>query len=106
MIVELPRNINPNELIKEQIVNMYGTCPCCGESRPITGIGNVTSTWYGKPNNSPKNWFQKNHHWKQDLYFCMTCGAKWETIPYPTDIINAKEANKIWEKIKAVNQKI
>ena len=70
-------------------------------------IGSICITWCGKKdkehkriNFNPKYWFQKekNHHWKILCCKCYTCGATWDTPPFPTDIMTEKELDNIFSE--------
>ena len=92
--------------------NKYSVCPICGESRSFARCllekiqsgehyegflwGGVEKQclwpcdkgWYGVAKGDiigvflPWRW----HHWHIDSYECHTCGAKWDSEPYPIDI--------------------
>lgn len=117
-ITKLPNIVNPNDLLKEEVKKRYGSkCPFCGEVRSIwdfsnseefmtkgLDIGSLHKTWYGKQceankfiNINPKYWFQKDHHWEILCCKCFTCGAEWETPPYPTDAVTQKELDSIFK---------
>lgn len=116
-ITKLPNIINPNIMLQDEIKKRYGSkCPFCGEVRSIWDfenskefmtkglrIGGICKTWYGKQYEihkpisfNPKYWFQKDHHWKILCCKCYTCGATWDTPPFPTDVMTQKELDNIF----------
>jgi hypothetical protein len=120
MVTKLPDAIDPAVVLKEQITNKYSKCPCCGESKGFVRylkkgvtdkgvISCVYRSWYGKQYEGmehsvfeflkPKHWFEKCFHYRQDLYQCKSCGCKWETIPYPTNVVTQKDINFILNQL-------
>ena len=116
-VTKLPNIINPNSMVEDEIKKRYGSkCPFCGEEKSIwdfknskefmtkgLDIGSLCRTWYGKRDEenkviifNPKYWFQKDHHWKVLYCKCYTCGAAWDTPPFPTDAITQKELDSIF----------
>lgn len=104
-ITQLPDSINPNKLIMEAMDEKYSICPFCGENRRVDFIKsdkgickhNYTS-WYGKKTDSffsSFKFWEKDLHWRIDKWRCNTCGAKWESEPYPTDIMGGEVFNDI-----------
>jgi len=90
-ITKLPDSLDPSTIIKKKIDELNSICPFCGE----TGNHNLNEggiargayrTWFGKQDHSLKSFLKKSHHWRVNLYECYTCGAEWESDPYPTDI--------------------
>lgn len=103
-ITKLPNKIDPNKMIEEEIDKNNSICPMCGEHAEYqfdrlygggSGIERVpiTTSWYGKqyederPLEAFKFW-KENHHWKRNHYECHTCGCKWMSDAFPTDIYN------------------
>lgn len=98
-ITKLPDILNPNKIAEKKIFEKYGICPFCGEkerfgcdnSRGSKGVWDWETTWYGKhdKNNNKFSWlrfWEKNIIWKCKKFECHTCGAKWESPPYPKNI--------------------
>lgn len=110
-ITKLPNNCDPVLIIQNRSREKYSVCPMCGESRNsakcllekiATGKeyqdflwGGVerrnlvpSKGWYGPAEGDilgiflPWRW----HHWHIDSYKCHTCGAEWDSDPYPVDI--------------------
>ena len=123
-ITKLPNIINPNTILEDKIKKRYGSkCPFCGETRSIWDfskseefmtkglrIGGVCKTWYGRKDEidkpisfNPKYWFQKKHHWKILCCRCYTCGAAWDTPPYPTDTVTQKEVKDIFTELVQID---
>ena len=85
-ITKLPDVIDPSKLIQEEVRKRNNICPFCKRRGLWGGELRSTKSWYGKQNHKLKSLFQKSHYWKIDYYKCYSCGAEWETDPYPTDI--------------------
>lgn len=105
-------------------------CPFCGETRKRwdclkdkdlnAGVdcGGIYIHWYGYPDDIDaerssrslskdlkdlitfRHLKEKHHHWRIDDCTCHTCGAEWETPPYPTDVLSQDELNKIYGDLK------
>lgn len=57
-------------------------CPCCGENKPTTSYSLFENK--GILSGLQKHgtgFFSQGMVW--DLYSCKTCGAEWESAPYP-----------------------
>lgn len=99
-ITRLPDILDPNKIADEKIQEKYGTCPFCGEKRKYNwrngwvspGVEAITDDWYGKHDEMDKGllvwlrFWEKNIYWKRMRFRCYTCGAKWESPPYPKNI--------------------
>lgn len=111
-LTKLPDSCDPNLLIQEKNRAIYSICPCCGESRKdiyclmdklekgeygwpgdlyggVERINYVPSKgWYGPAKGDWLGWVipGRKHRWRIDCYRCHTCGAEWESDPYPDDI--------------------
>jgi ribosomal protein L37AE/L43A len=91
-IIKLPRDLDPNEMIRKRMYEKYSICPFCGEEKKYAlfsgneGVERYSSEdWYGKQ----KHWWhiwEEPHHWRIDHWKCRTCGAEWKSEAYPTDI--------------------
>ena len=105
-ITRLPDSLNPNKLIMEAMDKKYSVCPFCGESRRVGPISskygvrkNRTKRWYGKKKESffsDFKFWEKDHCWNVDQWECKSCGAAWESDPYPTDIMSGDDLSKIY----------
>lgn len=117
MISKLPDKLNPNVLLEKEITKKFEKCPFCGETKSWThfigtkeylhkGLHTSYRTWYGKPYEgdgnlfhlqelNPINWFKPNHHWRVNEYHCCSCGAEWESDPFPRDIDVKKKLEDI-----------
>lgn len=114
-ITRLPSEIDPARMIEERITEKFKICPFCGETRDSDkclldsikrGESIKDSLWGGVEKINyvpPKGWYgpakgdilgnfipSRYHHWRIDCYRCHTCGAEWESDPYPTDITGLK----------------
>ena len=97
-LTKLPDSCDPNLLIKERSRKIFSVCPCCGESKNyhlLENNGGVERIEYVNPNGwygpakgywigllFPNRWY----HWRIDNYKCHSCGAEWESDPYPIDV--------------------
>ena len=62
-----------------------GQCPCCGESKKSTEWFAVGEINKGVLSGIEKTWVEglfRTKFMKCDCYFCLTCGAEWESGPY------------------------
>lgn len=97
-ITKLPETINPNKILREKMAERYSVCPFCGETEKCknpydiwksrSGIHqNMPKSWHGKRNEdnmfSVFKFWERSRYWKIDQYKCYTCGAEWESEPYP-----------------------
>ena len=119
-ITKLPDNLDPNRMIEQEIEKRYKKCPCCGETREFPSsdisshwVGELFRSWYGKQYEytpgkieanwsfftPPKYWFEKDHYWRINSYFCTGCGAKWESPAFRYDILTQEEAQEIYNKL-------
>jgi len=100
-LTKLPDNCDANLMVQEESRKKFAVCPCCGESRShfypyITGGIELeylvpSKGYYGPARGDfwgrflPSRW----HNWRIDSYRCHTCGAEWESDPYPIDLRNS-----------------
>ena len=100
-ITRLPDAVNPNVIIRKKIDEIYGSeCPFC--KKPLNQLLNHTiSFWYGKQEGLPflKRMTSRKRHWQQNHYYCTSCGAGWDSIAFPQDILSQEEVDEIYEKI-------
>ena len=76
-------------------------CPCCGENREYDFKGDRTygivkyngSFWHGSklkykyPILGAFLFLNRdNKHWRTSIFKCVTCGAEWESDPYPVEL--------------------
>lgn len=120
IITKLPDKIDPNKIMMDEIDKRYRRCPCCGETRffPTDNVNDgwivkLYRSWYGKQHEySPgkaypnfflfipiKYLFEKSRHWRINSYSCTGCGTRWDSIAFPTDILNTEEIQNIYNKI-------
>ena len=94
-ITKLPRYMDPNVLIKNEMQNRYGKCPFCGNERMIDSFlfhidGNDEVARMGYEERYGKQhrlrFWEESHHWRIDHWHCYKCGASWDSEEYPTDI--------------------
>lgn len=113
-ITKLPDDWDPSLKIKKESRRRFGICPICGETRDYTkelinklennkhitiddvfggyGVELINyfpgKGWYGPAKGDIIGWLLPNHwhYWNIDCYECHTCGAEWESDPYPNDI--------------------
>lgn len=103
-IIKPPSALDVNDLIFKEIKKKNMVCPFCGENRKYDFIRQMSDrskiygvessciyseSWYGKQNHTWYSMFkfwESNHLWKRSGFECHTCGAKWLSEPYPTDI--------------------
>lgn len=112
-ITKLPRAMDMNSMIREEIERRNSICPFCGETekydfstwvnRTTTAMIHnkriedakgiektlVSKTWYGNKYDGEHPllgflaFWEPKYHWTVDNYKCYTCGAEWEGDPYP-----------------------
>mgnify|MGYP002623915622 CR=1 FL=1 len=91
-ITKLPNVLDPSLMIQKKMREKFAVCPFCGESRRkdlygkfgVELINYVPSKgYYGR---AKGDWFGPKHLYHIDCYRCRTCGAEWESDPYPVDI--------------------
>ena len=110
-ITKLPNNCDPVLMIQNRLREKYSVCPICGESRDSDEclIEKIKTReeyqgflWGGVERRNlvpPKGWYGSAkgdilgiflpwrwHNWHIDSYICHTCGAEWDSDPYPVDI--------------------
>ena len=99
-VTKLPDSLDPNKLIEKKIREKCGTkCPFCGETQkyrhlPMVkagepferGIRESSREYWGRPDKSIFSFFKDPYLWKVLVYTCYTCGASWESEPFPTNI--------------------
>lgn len=97
-INKLPDKIDPVTIIKKNIDKKFRVCPFCGEAREYSllknsyGIEKINyyppKGWHGPAKGDIFGWFipSRWHYWRIESYRCHTCGAEWESDPYPIDI--------------------
>ena len=106
-VTKLPDSMNPNKLIMEAMEEKYGICPFCGENRRVDFLANIdkavrkdrSESWYGTRKESffsNFKFWEPSHHWRIDKWKCKTCGAEWESEPFPTDIAMGKDLSGIF----------
>ena len=94
-ITKLPRDMDPNLLIKNEMKNKYSKCPFCGNEKwidsfmfHINGGDEVARMGheerYGRQHK--RRFWEEKHHWRIDHWHCYKCGASWDSEEYPTDI--------------------
>ena len=102
-VTKLPDSIDPNILMKEEIERRNFTCPFCGETERFDLVKYLkressakgvrkqmfNKEWYGNKYEYKHpfiGWFafwERSYYWTVDYYECITCGAEWESDPYP-----------------------
>lgn len=111
-VVKFPDSIDADIMLENVISNKNMTCPFCGETKEYTfmdylkpynersGVEDtgICTSWYGRhdePDFPSLRHFiysifhpEKYHHWKQKHFECHTCGARWKSEPFRTDIMN------------------
>ena len=94
-ITKLPRDLDPNVIIKNEMQNKYGKCPFCGNEKSIDSFmfhingGDEVARMgheerYGRQHK--RRFWEEKHHWRIDHWHCYKCGASWDSEEYPTDI--------------------
>ena len=113
-LTKFPDSCDPNKMVQEESRRRFSICPCCGETRKHGSVlvnklergeklrsdfldGGIYRRytvpykgWYGPAKGDILGWFfpWRWHQWRIDEYKCYTCGAEWESDPYPTDLRN------------------
>jgi hypothetical protein len=117
-ITKLPKNVDPNNILKREIIKRYGSkCPCCGEDRlhnsilsPYRGfelsgsfgyISDNEDRWRAKIDgkNHPFRFWEKTYTWVRMKGKCYTCGAEWDLPAYPILDLGEDEVDNIWNRI-------
>lgn len=117
-ITKLPENVDPNIILKREIIKKYGSkCPCCGEDKPYNSIlsayrGVELSSEFGYTSEEEDHWrakidgkvhpfkfWEKTYTWVRMKGSCRTCGAKWNLPAYPILDFGSDEASDIWNSI-------
>lgn len=94
-ITKLPRDLDPNVIIKNEMQNKYGKCPFCGNEKSIDSFmfhingGDEVARMgheerYGRQHK--RRFWEEKHHWRIDHWHCYKCGASWNSEEYPMDI--------------------
>lgn len=88
-ITESPKNLDINTATAKKMIERYAKCPF--EVLHNKGYETVlirSETWRGRVHKyhfwEPNNLLRKDH-WK-----CLTCGAEWDSEPYPIDLKSMK----------------
>jgi len=117
-ITKLPENVDPNVILKHEIIKRYGSkCPCCSENKPYNSIlsahrGIELSSSLGYTSKDEERWrakidgkfhpfrfWEKTYTWVRMKGKCHTCGAKWDLPAYPFLDLEEDEVNNIWNRI-------
>ena len=90
-ITKLPDDLDPNKLIADGVLEKDHKCPFCGEDRDYTTAGHgvysgLSLVWFGKRCRKFKWLPFGNRNWREIYFFCHSCGAKWKSHPFPTDV--------------------
>ena len=98
-VTKLPDSLDPNKLIEKKIREKCGTkCPFCGETKkwhpimmtaagqPVQGLRESYFDYIGRQDKSISSFFKERYVWRVLKYTCYTCGASWESEPFPTNI--------------------
>ena len=111
-VVRLPKSLDVNKMTEDIVREQNSTCPFCKETRKWANdfyrsknaenvgveectFGTPWSSWYGKRDEYENDWaflrfWEPDHHWKRLQFECHTCGAKWMSDAFPTDIVKFK----------------
>ena len=83
-ITKLPRHLNENELVYDEVFKESCICPYCNKSVPVISH---KKEWYGTEDSKLNifNLFKEKHNWAKFEFLCRDCGAKWESRPFRTD---------------------
>ena len=90
-LTKFPDSCDPNKMVQEESRRRFSICPCCGETERIyIKMLWPPKGWHGPAKGDIIGWFipSRQHNWHIDTYKCRTCGAEWESDPYPTDLRN------------------
>lgn len=90
-ITKLPDGLDPNKLIADAVLERNRRCPFCGEDRDYTTAGQgvysgLSLMWFGKKSRKFE-WIPfGDRNWREIHFVCYSCGAKWKSAPFPTDV--------------------
>ncbi len=126
IIVKLPDEIDPNNILKSKIKEYGSKCPYCGETNHFENYNGKPKgieekrdkSWYGRqyeysPTKDYDNMYwtdypnwrivplkylkEKKRFWKIKTFKCYTCGTVWSTPAYPKDVTDNMDLELINE---------
>lgn len=96
-IIEAPYETNTDAQLRNKILKECSVCPCCGETRKseiingaLCGIhARLGNQWYGRRSEYEHpilglfKFQEPLTYWETTIFSCYSCGAVWESDPYP-----------------------
>ena len=101
--MKITKLLDSGRVIEELIRRKSSVCPCCGETRPSDlydyngmrrnyGVSiKSTITWIGSCNDGVFSFLKGKYHWKVLRFRCYTCGAEWESDPFPLSLYDEED---------------